>query len=81
MKCLFDSVIDYKYKTFTQFRCGDFNKYSSNQYRILENVDSGVYFRPRKKERGGDGVRSKPCGLVCYRADKDNKNLEHILID
>ena len=36
-----------------------------------ENADSGVYFRRRKKkERGGDGVGSMPCGLVCYRANE-----------
>ena len=29
-----------------------------------------VYFKRRKKERGGDGVVSAPCGLVCYRANE-----------
>ena len=32
-----------------------------------ENANSKVYFTRRKKERDGDGVRSAPCGLICYR--------------
>ena len=43
-----------------------------------ENANSGVSFRRRKKERGGDEVGSAPCGLVCYRENETSKNISNI---
>ena len=35
-----------------------------------KNVDSRVYFRRKKKERGEDGVGSAPCELICYQTNE-----------
>ena len=75
---LFDSLINYKWRTFTPFRCGGFNKYSQF-LRVWFEIEQSPGGRKRKREN--EGNEEKPKGVIHVRAKRGQATDSHSLAE